>query len=84
MADPRFSQNAARLSEDIGDVLTAIRRMIADDDALSSARDSIQAERNGLVQDDAGEFLARRYGQCRPGTANGRNGSPAGSGGGCP
>lgn len=62
MADPRFSQNAARLSEDIGDVLTAIRRMIADDDALSSARDSIQAERNGLVQDDAGEFLARRYG----------------------
>lgn len=62
MADPRFSQNAARLSEDIGDVLTAIRRMIADDDALSSARDSIRAERNGLVQDDAGEFLARRYG----------------------
>lgn len=62
MADPRFSQNAARLSEDIGDVLTAIRRMIADDDALSSARDSIRAERGGLVQDDAGEFLARRYG----------------------
>lgn len=62
MADPRFSQNAARLSEDIGDVLTAIRRMIADDDALSSARDSIRAERTGLVQDDAGEFLARRYG----------------------
>lgn len=62
MADPRFSQNAARLSEDIGDVLTAIRRMIADDDALSSARDSIRADRNGLVQDDAGEFLARRYG----------------------
>lgn len=62
MADPRFSQNAARLSEDIGDVLTAIRRMIADDDALSSARDSIRADRTGLVQDDAGEFLARRYG----------------------
>jgi hypothetical protein len=62
MGDPRFSQNAARLSEDIGDVLTAIRRMIADDDALSSARDSIRADRTGLVQDDAGEFLARRYG----------------------
>lgn len=62
MADPRFSQNAARLSEDIGDVLTAIRCMIADDDALSSARDSIRADRTGLVQDDAGEFLARRYG----------------------
>lgn len=62
MADPRLSQNAARLSEDIGDVLTAIRRMIADDDALSSARDSIRADRTGLVQDDAGEFLARRYG----------------------
>ncbi|WP_295042428.1 hypothetical protein [uncultured Paracoccus sp.] len=62
MADPRLSQNAARLSEDIGDVLSAIRRMIADDDALSSARDNIRAERTGLVQDDAGEFLARRYG----------------------
>lgn len=62
MADPRPSQNAARLSEDIGDVLTAIRRMIADDDALSSARDNIRSERTGLVQDDAGEFLARRYG----------------------
>lgn len=62
MADPRLSQNAARLSEDIGDVLSAIRRMIADDDALSSARDGIRAGRSGLVQDDAGEFLARRYG----------------------
>lgn len=62
MADPRMSQNAARLSEDIGDVLTAIRRMIADDDALSSARDRVRAERSGLIQDDAGDFLARRYG----------------------
>ncbi|WP_347139738.1 hypothetical protein [Paracoccus sp. SSK6] len=62
MADPRFSQNAARLSEDIGDVLSAIRRMIADDDALSTARDGVRDDRNGLVQDDAGEFLARRYG----------------------
>ena len=62
MADPRFSQNAARLSEDIGDVLTAIRRMIADDDALSSARDNIRSGRGDVVRDDAGEFLARRYG----------------------
>ncbi|VDS07073.1 hypothetical protein PARHAE_00245 [Paracoccus haematequi] len=62
MADPRMSQNAARLSEDIGDVLSAIRRMIADDDALSSARDNIRAERSSLIPDDAGEFLARRYG----------------------
>lgn len=62
MADPRFSQNAARLSEDIGDVLSAIRRMIADDDALSTARDRIRSGRTDLVQDDAGEFLARRYG----------------------
>lgn len=62
MADPRMSQNAARLSEDIGDVLSAIRRMIADDDALSDARDRVRSERTGLIQDDAGEFLARRYG----------------------
>ncbi|MFC3629950.1 hypothetical protein ACFOM8_10890 [Paracoccus angustae] len=62
MADPRVSQNAARLSEDIGDVLSAIRRMIADDDALSTARDGIRSGRTNLVQDDAGEFLARRYG----------------------
>lgn len=62
MAEPRTSQNAARLSEDIGDVLSAIRRMIADDQALSTARDRIRAGRSGAVQDDAGEFLARRYG----------------------
>lgn len=62
MGDPRFSQNAARLSEDIGDVLTAIRRMIADDDALSSARAGSHAGHPATVQDDAGEFLARRYG----------------------
>lgn len=62
MSDPRMSQNAARLSEDIGDVLSAIRRMIADDDALSHARDRVRSERGGLIQDDAGDFLARRYG----------------------
>lgn len=45
MADPRFSQSASRLSEDIGDVLSAIRRMIAEDDALSAARERLSASR---------------------------------------
>lgn len=65
MADPRNVQSASRLSEDIGDVLNAIRRMIAEDDALSTARERLIAERDALdslVQEDAGEFLARRYG----------------------
>lgn len=65
MADPRLSQNAARLSEDIGDVLTAIRRLIAEDEALTAARDRLGAERAAsptAIDEDAGEFLARRYG----------------------
>ncbi len=65
MADPRNAQSASRLSEDIGDVLNAIRRMIAEDDALGTARERLIAERDALdslVQEDAGEFLARRYG----------------------
>lgn len=65
MADPRNAQSASRLSEDIGDVLNAIRRMIAEDDALSTTRERLIAERDALdslVQEDAGEFLARRYG----------------------
>lgn len=70
MADPRLSQSATRLSEDIGDVLSAIRRMIAEDEALSSTRDKLRAERDALdslihsdaMHEDAGEFLARRYG----------------------
>lgn len=70
MADPRLSQSATRLSEDIGDVLSAIRRMIAEDEALSSTRDRLRAERDALdslihsdaMHEDAGEFLARRYG----------------------
>ncbi|MBK4217045.1 hypothetical protein JJJ17_14020 [Paracoccus caeni] len=40
MIDPRFS-SASRLSEDIGDVLSAIRRMIAEDEALIAARDRL-------------------------------------------
>lgn len=70
MVDPRLSQSATRLSEDIGDVLSAIRRMIAEDEALSSTRDRLRAERDALdsliqsdtIHEDAGEFLARRYG----------------------
>ncbi|MBC9247288.1 hypothetical protein H4P12_11330 [Paracoccus sp. 11-3] len=70
MADPRLSQSATRLSEDIGDVLSAIRRMIAEDEALNSTRDRLRAERDALdslihsdtLHEDAGEFLARRYG----------------------
>lgn len=59
MSDPRLSQNAARLSEDIGDVLSAIRRLIAEDEALTSARGG-PAET--AIDEDAGDFLARRYG----------------------
>lgn len=65
MAEPRPSQNAARLSEDIGDVLSAIRRLIAEDEALTTARDRLSAERGDAattIDEDAGDFLARRYG----------------------
>lgn len=66
MADPQTRQNAARLSDDIGEVLSAIRRMIADDDALSHARNRLRADGNArtddVVQVDAAEFLARRHG----------------------
>lgn len=61
MSDPRSSQNAARLSEDIGDVLSAIRRLIAEDEAVASTHDA----RDGVgtaIDEDAGDFLARRYG----------------------
>lgn len=60
MSDPRASQNAARLSEDIGDVLSAIRRLIAEDEAL--AADGAQGARPTAINEDAGDFLARRYG----------------------
>lgn len=60
MSEQRASQNAARLSEDIGDVLSAIRRLIADDEALTSARDAVRGQT--AISEDAGEFLARRYG----------------------
>ncbi|MDP5305916.1 hypothetical protein [Paracoccus spongiarum] len=59
MPDPRSAQNAARLSEDIGDVLSAIRKLIAEDEALGGDR---AAGPGGTIDQDAGEFLARRYG----------------------
>lgn len=61
MAEPT-PQSAARLSEDIGDVLTAIRRLIADDEALSKSRDKLRSDRSAAIDEDAAEFLARRYG----------------------
>lgn len=60
MSDPRSSQNAARLSEDIGDVLSAIRRLIAEDEAIAPAHDPRAS--GATIDEDAGDFLARRYG----------------------
>ena len=65
MSDARLPQDVARLSEDIGDVLSAIRRLIAEDEALSLARDRIgagRAETRQAIDEDAAEFLARRHG----------------------
>lgn len=62
---------AARLSEDIGDVLSSIRRMIAEDDALIEARAerrhtrrqmSETAPQAQMPERDDGEFLALRHG----------------------
>lgn len=64
MAEPT-PQSAARLSEDINDVLGAIRRLIADDEALNSTRDRLRGMGQGaerLIDEDGAEFLARRYG----------------------
>lgn len=76
MADPRriipTRPSAQRLSDDIGDVLTAIRRLIAEDEALVSARDRVQQARGEASlqlaevpisdPEDPAELLARRYG----------------------
>ncbi|RJL07058.1 hypothetical protein [Paracoccus siganidrum] len=76
MADPRriipTRPSAQRLSDDIGDVLTAIRRLIAEDEALVSARDRVQQARGEAPlqlaevpisdPEDPAELLARRYG----------------------
>ncbi|WCR09950.1 hypothetical protein JHW45_12835 [Paracoccus stylophorae] len=63
MADHRASPNAARLSEDIGDVLSAIRRLIAEDEGLTPPRDRPDTPPDApTIDEDAGEFLARRHG----------------------
>lgn len=62
---------AARLSEDIGDVLSAIRRLIAEDEALTAARDlraHVSAAATLIEQADplplavGGDVLAQRHG----------------------
>ncbi|AUH65403.1 hypothetical protein CX676_15535 [Paracoccus zhejiangensis] len=57
-------QEAARLSEDIGDVLSAIRRLIAEDEAQDFARDRLLRQQSAVEEPrkDAGEDLAERFG----------------------
>ena len=66
MADPHLAQDAARLPEDIGKVMAAIRPMIAEGGAPGQARDRTRSERvskrAGANPDDAGDFPARRRG----------------------
>lgn len=54
--------SAARLSADIGDVLAAIRRLIAEDEDLSAARSRIASRVEAAADGDAGDALARRHG----------------------
>ena len=61
---------AARLSEDIGDVLSAIRRLIAEDEALTAARDlrkhgsaaTLIEHAEALPIAVGGDVLAQRHG----------------------
>ena len=77
MAEPRriipSRPSAQRLSDDIGDVLGTIRRLIAEDEALSSARDRLRDLRDrppaplraidsATPPPDPGEAIARRHG----------------------
>lgn len=66
MADPHIAQDAARLPEDIGKVMAAIRPMIAEGGAPDPAHDRSRSERvtkrAGANPDDAGDFPARRRG----------------------
>ena len=55
----RPQTDASRLSEDIGDVLSAIRRLIAEDEALDFARARLEREKPPA---DPGEALADRFG----------------------
>ncbi|MDB6176043.1 hypothetical protein PAF17_00800 [Paracoccus sp. Z330] len=64
MADFHGNQNAARLSEDIGDVLSAIRRLIAADEGADrsiSPQPAVESDLPDPITDPA-EQLARRYG----------------------
>lgn len=65
MNDMTRPTSATRLSEDIGDVLSAIRRLIAEDDALTVARSQRENYRSEAARPDlaiaSGETLARRY-----------------------
>lgn len=66
MADPHLAQDAARLPEDIGKVMAAIRPMIAEGGAPGQAHDRTRSDRvskrAGANPDDAGDFPARRRG----------------------
>lgn len=59
MNDMSRPHSASRLSEDIGDVLSAIRRLIAEDEALDHARDRLHCEK---PPHDPGSGLAYRFG----------------------
>lgn len=56
MADPRTE--AAAGADDLTDVLGAIRRLLAEDEATKFA----PTPRTGVINEDAAEFLARRHG----------------------
>ncbi len=56
MADPR--SEAAAGADDLTDVLGAIRRLLAEDEATKFA----PVPRIGVINEDAAEFLARRHG----------------------
>lgn len=66
MADPHPHQGAARLSQDIGDVLGAIRRLIAkDDQALGAVTQAAVPDPLLLTQDDRTAAASIEGGQAR-------------------
>ncbi|MDM7458568.1 MAG: hypothetical protein P3W94_004280, partial [Paracoccus sp. (in: a-proteobacteria)] len=62
MSDPRFRPAAIHKPEDFGEVLQNIRRLVAEDEALSAARDRLAQARLQVQHEDPADFLARRYG----------------------
>ncbi|MDM7458503.1 MAG: hypothetical protein P3W94_003935, partial [Paracoccus sp. (in: a-proteobacteria)] len=62
MSDPRFRPAATHTAEDFGEVFQNIRRLVAEDEALSAARDRLAQARLQVQHEDPAEFLARRYG----------------------